>query len=338
MPAERTEVTEIVTGLAMFGEPDMAAALAEVPTGFGGVGDDEWDRLRRLQRSGRHRAEFAAAWANGRCFLHAEDGLRGRPPLVVEWKGPQRPPGTDPVPADLRIDHVYLVSCKYNSRIQLNASPWSVFAAGDTNGTAGRGDWYAEVAPEALQTLYELVGFETGLAPALPARAGDLASADRRQLAGALGRGPWTSGAAADAYAALSSAVARGSARRWREALRSPARREATLWRILRVAATSYFVLGSDGERLVRVRVGSPWDWRQSFRLRSFTVEPVVSRQPVVDWVATVDDRARGTSRTVSGHVEIRWSHGRFGGAPEAKVYLDTPHHDVPGYWPLTSA
>lgn len=37
----------------------------------------------------------------------------------------------------------------------------------------------------------------------------------------------------------------------------------------------------------------------------------------------------------VAGHVEIRWSHGRFGGHPEAKVYLDTPHAQVPGYHPL---
>jgi hypothetical protein len=33
--------------------------------------------------------------------------------------------------------------------------------------------------------------------------------------------------------------------------------------------------------------------------------------------------------------VELRWSHGRFGGPPEAKVYLDTPHHEVPGYHSL---
>jgi hypothetical protein len=41
---------------------------------------------------------------------------------------------------------------------------------------------------------------------------------------------------------------------------------------------------------------------------------------------------ARGDARTISGHVEIRWSHGRFVGWPEAKVYLDTPHAEVPGY------
>jgi hypothetical protein len=88
---------------------------------------------------------------------------------------------------------------------------------------------------------------------------------------------------------------------------------------------------------MVRVRVGSPWDWRGSFRLRRFDVEPVASRQPVVGWRAEVEDRAcAGEPRMVAGHIEVRWSHGRFAGPPEAKVYLDTPHHEVPGYWPLT--
>ena len=39
--------------------------------------------------------------------------------------------------------------------------------------------------------------------------------------------------------------------------------------------------------------------------------------------------------RHVLGHVEVRWSHGLFCGPPEAKVYLDTPHTEVPGYFRL---
>jgi hypothetical protein len=333
VPAERTEITEIVTGLATYGADDLATALADPPASFGGVGDDRWQRLREMERAGRFRTEFAAAWANGRCLLHARDGLRGRPPAVVEWKGPQRPPGTEPIPADLRVDHVYLVSCKYNSRIQLNASPWSIFEAAPANDA--RGDWYGEVAAAEQQALYEIVRFETGLVGALPGTVAAMTPVQRRELAAALGRGAWTSPAAAEAYAALSVAVAAESARRWRGRLSSERLREATLWRFLRVAAASYFVLGSDGERMVRVRVGSPWDWRQSFRLRRFEVEPVASRQPIVGWRATVDDRAAGSPRSVEGHIEVRWSHGRFGGLPEAKVYLDTPHHQVAGYWPL---
>jgi hypothetical protein len=333
VPADRTEITEVVTGLATFGAPDLGRALATPPVAFRGVGEERWERLRTLAAEGRYRAEFAAAWANGTCFLAARDGLRGRPPEVVEWKGPQRPPGVEPLPADLRIDHVYLVSCKYNSRITLNVSPRSIFCPGSD----GSGDWFGEVAPEATQALYETVRFETGLVAALPDRVASLAPAQRRQLAAALGRGAWTSPAAAEHYATLSAAVATGSARRWRERLRNERAREATLWRFLRVGAATYFVLGSDGTRLVRIRVGSPWDWRQSYRLRAFEVAPAATaRQPQVDWTATIEDREAGEDRVVKGHVEVRWSHGRFASPPEAKVYLDTPHHQVPGYWPLT--
>jgi hypothetical protein len=335
MPADRTEITEIVTGLAVFGAGDLAAALADPPAGFRGVGAERWDRLRTLHGEGRHRAEFAGAWANGQAFLDARDGLRGRRPNVVEWKGPHRPPGADPVPADLRIDHVYLVSCKYNSRITLNASPRFIF--GGPNGTDAdrRADWFAAMAPQETQALYEVVRFETGMVAALPDRAIDLSPAERRDLARALGRGAWTSPAAAEAYAALSAVVADGSARRWRARLRNERVREATLWRFLRVAAATYFVLGSDGDRMVRLRVGSPWDWRQAFRLRRFDVEPDASGQPLVRWTATIDDRQAGCPRVVEGHIEVRWSHGRFAQPPEAKVYLDTPPHLVAGYWPL---
>jgi hypothetical protein len=56
-----------------------------------------------------------------------------------------------------------------------------------------------------------------------------------------------------------------------------------------------------------------------------------------VDWRAIVVAQEAGTQREVAGHVEVRWAHGRFSSV-EAKVYLDTPHAEVPGYWPLDSA
>lgn len=57
--------------------------------------------------------------------------------------------------------------------------------------------------------------------------------------------------------------------------------------------------------------------------------------QPLVTWSAMVRDRELGRIDEVRGHVEVRWSHGRLRGAPEAKIYLDTPHADVPGHVPL---
>ena len=123
---------------------------------------DDWDRLSSVRAGGAYDAEFHAAWLNGRFFLAARDGLRGRRPEVVEWKGAVRGSGDEVAPVDLRIDHVYLVSCKYMSKILFNASPTHVFDSLLVGGPArpGRGlggDWYAEVAPVQYQYLYDVV-------------------------------------------------------------------------------------------------------------------------------------------------------------------------------------
>ena len=108
------------------------------------------------------------------------------------------------------------------------------------------------------------------------------------------------------------------------------------LWRLLRLSGAPYFVLGTSPTDVLRLRIYTPWDWRQEFSLRSFRVWGDGSAgQPVVRWEARVERRADRAELPVEGHVEIRWSHGRFKGKPEAKVYLDTPHDEVPGYEPL---
>ena len=110
---------------------------------------------------------------------------------------------------------------------------------------------------------------------------------------------------------------------------------ESMLWRLLRVGSAPYFVLGSSAARSLRLRIATSWDWRQRYVLAAFTITPQTGGQPRVGWAARVRDRATHETYEVAGHIEVRWSHGRFGGPPEAKGYLDTPHHLVPGYFTL---
>ncbi len=333
MPAPRTEVTEIVTGLGMLPAGSVGDALTERPAELTNVDTETWDRLVELHRGGDYRAEFAAAWANGRAFLDASDGLRGRRPLVIEWKGNQRVPGHDPVPADLRVDHVYLVSCKYLSRILVNSAPSSLFDRGLGPGDGTSRDWYLEIAPDAYQELYRAVRTELPGDLGLPPFAADLTKAHRATLRHHL-RGRWSEAVAPTARA-FAAEVGRASAERWRTRLIRKRDRERMLWRLLRIANAPYFVLGVSGGETLRLRIATPWDWRQRFDLRSFDVWGDDAGQPQVCWQATVRDREQDDDVAVAGHVEIRWAHGRFAQAPEAKVYLDTPHHRVPGYFPL---
>jgi hypothetical protein len=407
MPSPRTTVTELGTALGMLGYADIDQAVRARTPVMRSLSPEVWDQLARLRDGGAYDAEFHAAWANGCAFLAAEDGLRGRLPNVVEWKGTGRAPGDEVAPIDLRIDHVYLVSCKYLSNILFNVSPAHVFDSLLTAGqsrSGGRaagealpagGDWYAQVAPAEYEALYDEVlrslqhedaaaslkvasegsegvptrhgsargpagavslpglglaaaggeAEQNGAAPSgrpaavlrrLPDRAVDL-TAEQRDALGRWLRPGWPPGGKV-LYARLSEAVARASVRRWEAALQrggGGAAGEAMVWRLLRIGSAPYFVLGSSAARSLRLRIATSWDWRQHYQLLSVDVEPQAGGQPRVGWVALMRDRVSNEAHEVAGHIEVRWSHGRFGGLPEAKGYLDTPHHLVPGYFGL---
>jgi hypothetical protein len=168
----------------------------------------------------------------------------------------------------------------------------------------------------------------------LPSRATDL-SAEQRDALGQWLRPGWPPGAKA-VYAQLSAAVALASVRRWEAAMDvAGGTGETMLWRLLRMGSAPYFVLGSSAARSLRLRIATSWDWRQQFQLISITMAPQPAGQPRVGWEALVRDQVTSELSEITGHIEVRWSHGRFGGLPEAKGYLDTPHHLVPGYFAL---
>ena len=327
----RTAITEISTGLGASGLT-IAAAFGTRPLFLQNVPEPVWAEVRGAYLQGLETRLFSAAFENGRALLGATEGLRGRPPRVVEWKGPHRPPGDNVIPADLRIDHVYLVSCKYLSTILHNPGPARLFDRLLVGEQRSAVDWFAEVSPVEYQAFYDAARAHVDVA--LPEAVGGLSTSQRAALRDGLRarelpaplRAPWIR---------LCDSVADASARRWRVNLTSPGVKLRLLWRLLRIADSSYFVLGATSSSTLRFRVASAWDWMQGYELRAFEVAPTSAGQPQVAWQARIRDRNDLAERLISGHVEIRWSHGRFNGMPEAKVYLDTPHKDVPGYLAL---
>jgi hypothetical protein len=335
MPGELTEITEITEVATALGTlcPSLLAGIQAKPPELVNVPGTVWDRLVAAARSGQHSESFRTAFANGAALLAAVDGLRSRRPRLVEWKGPHHPPGDDVVPADLRVDHVYLVSCKYLSKVMLNAGPSRLFDRLLVGEERMPANWFNVTAPREFRAFYRTASSFSRI-DGLPAEASDLTGSQRGPLKSAFSarvlpaelRPFWSD---------LCQAVTTESARRWRSALTSPKARLRMLWRLLRITGASYFVLGTDRTAHLRLRVGSTWDWMQAFELRSFEIGTRSTGQPEVSWQAAVRCRRSGDDRELRGHVEIRWSHGRFSGSPEAKVYLDTPHTDVPGYYPL---
>ena len=331
MPSKRTEITEISTGLGLLGFRDVGQALRARPPQLLNVTSSNWDGLDVAYSQGDFASEFESAFSNGAEFLAAPDGLRNRVPLRIEWKGPHPTPGYDQFPADLRVDHVYLISCKYASRILFNPSPSHLFERVLAVRSGGRRvDWFSKAAPEEYQVLYHAVTTALGI-PGLPAAVVDLDKPSRAVLKPHLRNG-WPPGVE-PLYRSFAHRIAAESARVWASNLTTALAREEMLWRLLRFFGAPYFILGTSRSKNMRVRVYTPWDWRQEFELRNFDIAgDRHAGQPIVRWQAEVLERATGQTMVVPGHVEVRWSHGRFQKNPEAKVYLDMPHVDVPGY------
>lgn len=332
MADDKTAITELMTALGCLGHGTPSWSVLQRPAELL-VATDTWAQLERGLHDPTLLDLADAAFANGAAFASHPDGLDGRRPTRIEWTGGRRPPGDQVIPADLRIDRVFLVSCKYSSRLLHNAAPARLFdhLLQATDGH-DRADWYSVVAPEAHRRLALAAADATGC-PIPDGDPGRMAPTDRRRLRDALrevGR-QWPEGITVH-YADLCRRVSTASAERWRAAASRRQTQELLLWRLLRLASAPYFVVGIHRDQAMRLRIDTPWDWRQAYELRRFEIEPDVAGQPQVRWSAVVRDRAAGLDRSVEGHVEIRWSHGRFGGPPEAKVYLDTPHTEVPGY------
>lgn len=332
MPSELTDITELATALGMLA-PTLEHAFSARPAALVNVDEPTWERMREAWEAGERAEVFTAAFENGRSFAHASDGLRGRRPRRVEWKGPQRPPGDDAIPADLRIDWVYLVSCKYLSKVLLNPSPARLFDGLLVGDGRQSPHWFVEVAEPELQSFYEgallhfgIRGFPDRVVGLDKQQQGDLRDHLRARILPSELQPAWMS---------LCEAVSARTVERWNKNLDSAYVKRRLLWRMLRISAATYFVLGADRRSSLRLRIDSAWDWAQLYDFKALDVDSRPAGQPEVGWQATVIDRISGSERTVEGHIEIRWSHGRFRGNPEAKVYLDTPLSAVPGYHPL---
>lgn len=331
MPTLKTEITEITTGMAMLGYQGIDRALEVRPRHITHVSEATFDRLDAARAAGEHDREFEIAWSNGNAFARSELGLRGRPPWTLEWKGHHKPASKaiETIPADLRIDHVYLISCKYRSRILHNSGPVSLFDhCLASTGSIQRVNWFEAVASEAFRAvwkpIYTAAGLPADITPSLATKA------QRELVDDVLLESPIDTSSAP--YVDFVNDASQSSAGRWRSSINGRNGQSELFWRLLRMQAAPYFVLGQQHDLTpIQYRVSTPWDFAQNHSVVAFDVAAGFRGQPSVNWTASIADR-HGVIRTVHGYVEIRWSHGKLNGSPEAKVLLDTDPTLVPGY------
>ena len=322
--ASTEQVTEVGTAIGLrHSSLETALDLDPTKVGIEDLDAGTWDRVRNVLRTGKRLGLLKMAFANGR-FLK-EHVLRGKEVEAVRWRGATRL--TSPV--DIWVDESFLISCKYRSKVLHNASPYTLFKSllGVVEQAPVRtANWYAAVAPKEYQKYYEAFARATGFD--LPAKPEDLDLHQRVLLAQSQ-----VAGKVASAAVKFSDAVSTASSSVWKQTLAGINSPQPFILRMLRVTTEPYYILGvSVSGKPIRVKVMSASEWLALYPAARLIVSPRLgSRQPVVEWEAEIEDR-HGRVHRALGHVEIRWSHGKFRGAPEAKVYLDTPLSKVPGH------
>lgn len=114
----------------------------------------------------------------------------------------------------------------------------------------------------------------------------------RRQLARLLKQG-WPD-EAADLYHDVCHVVSQASATVLQSQITSKTG-ETLTWRLLRIGSAPYFVLGSSRTGSMRLRIVTPWEFRQRCDLQNLEVQPEIKRQP----------RSRTTVRGCQDHLDL---------------------------------
>jgi hypothetical protein len=333
MASDKTKLTELGTAVGLVYDPsdgwDGALDRLTVP----GIDAEVWQPvvLPAARSTGPQRDLLLRALGNGRAFRHRV--LRDRRPDHIEWSGGSRAVWTSDIPRDLTVDDVWFIQAKYDSTCVLNTSPGSLVDELLVDHTLdSRISWFEEVALDQLQGYYEQVRAGIALSD-LPGHVRDLGKGDRTILKQSMRSRP-PSPREEEAYTELCRAVSIETTLRWRHRLEASSipQRTQMLFRMLRIAGGSYWLLGTKGHAPVQLRVIDTRAWRERFELKRFTVVDAHAGQPQVNWRAEIVERATSARHAVEGYCEIRWSHGKLQGNPECKVQVTTPLEQLPGY------
>ena len=220
MPDDRTLVTELAMALGTLPAADLPTSLNSRPAELR-INVEPGNAWRRIHGSGHLAHQFDLAFANWtRPGSRRRRAVRTGGPGIIEWTGGRRPPGDEVAPIDLRIDHVYLISCKYDSDILANTSPARLFHG--LLATSGGWDRSDPVGPGPRRVPGPGPGLPRGHRPDRPAPKADLCTRDEHdRLRRALKDRSYPDDTSREAYAAavpesercLGPGVARGARR-----------------------------------------------------------------------------------------------------------------------------
>lgn len=333
MPRNNTAATELAIGFGILGLSPSKATYQQVRDQFEGtVSQDSFETF--LLEYSKAKPKYEKFYSLGCDLKRSYPPFSSRAIDHVRWEGPNREARTSSVARDLFAASTS-ISVKDNSDVIRNPSPHNLFIAlpkGEGNETNSQ-NWYSQVALQEYQSAYECA--RELWWPQLPRSVVDY---DNREFTGdltwdrkALGK---RIGRSVDVrfrrkYEELCHAVARESAVQFNSHLNhslSTGKRTSVIESILRfffrIDVQEYLFCGIEKSTAFGVLIPGLNDWKRQWKFLSLNaVEDLTRGQPVVDFILRMENQTSKSKIEHTFHAEVRWSHGKFCGNPEAKLY-----------------
>ena len=338
----KTEATELSVAFGLIGINPSTVCFEDVESRFEGTLPEE--KFSNFQNAIANDRSVSRIWES--LYLAAYNTKEVRPDLFpphanIRWYGPLKQSRVVTTPQDL-VMAATAISVKENSRVVFNLSPYNLFVSVPSGLVlATRTDnWFSRMAPREYQALFTLVNANIGftsitefdrsapkhvvkmLQAEIESLDGDrLTEFDRR-------------------YVELCRQVSSASASLFNDTLNitletvhGTTLRDELLRYFFRLDAMPYVLIGLETNDPISILVPSVTQWKREWRLSELTAasDPSAGQSVVRFSLVVTSGRAR-TGTTLPFHAEIRWSHGKFGGNPEAKLYRDFAWRDVPGF------
>lgn len=267
----------------------------------------------------------------------------------IVWTGPQQQAAAVAVAKDLFVPGLNTpISVKNDSRVVANPSPYNIFRSLPSGMVVAScaADWFTEKDYPGIQALYLFVRdlYPRPLPESIVDFYRETGRNSRKDFQSFIAHGLRETNRSTflSLYRNMCHNVAKASADEFNNnlsSLRLNARSavfESIVKQFFRINAVPYILAGLDVGREFAVKIPDLTLWKSQWELLSVKAEPDLSRgQSFVYIQLEFGNKTTRERHTFLFHIEIRWSHGKFCGNPEGKLYKEFNWSSVPFYSPI---
>jgi hypothetical protein len=352
MPSAKTETTELSVGFGLLGFTDPIQAGIDIQRVF--------DNTLPLGTYLLYITEYQSNHPLYSQFIEIGNKLRTKVFLgnvsIVLWTGIQQQAATVMASKDLLIPSANTpISVKNDSHVVANPSPHNLFISVPSGGAVASQaeDWFIEKNQVGLQALYsiarELYNSQTLIQanpeeqlPGTVIEFYQQVNRDGRKKLQAFLKNGMNEEQVRQfnrLYVSMCTEVSSASANEFNHQLNSlrpnlrAAVYEGIIRQFFRINAVDYILCGLDNGHPFAVHIPELTSWKHDWVVQSIIASGVPERgQSVVNIVVDIQNKHTKIRYSLAFHVEVRWSHGKLCGNPEAKLYKEFDWTDVPFY------